>query len=93
MRLVLLAVLAMPLSLFAQADKKAPSFGKIDKSDLEMKTCDFDADAEAVILSDYGQDILDYRNGLYQEFQRHIRIKILKDQGKHWADVKIKYYT
>lgn len=49
-KLLLLAILATTLT--ATAQKETPAFGKIDKADLEMKDCDFDKNAEAVLLFD-----------------------------------------
>lgn len=94
MRLILMAVLSLPVIAYAQADKKLAVFGKVDKADLELKTCDFDPDAEAIVLSDYGQEYLDFRgDNVYQELVHHIRIKILKDKGKSRGDVKLIYHS
>ncbi len=91
-RLILLAVLSLPAIAFAQSDKKLAVFGKIEKSDLELKTCDFDPDAEAMVLSDYGWEYLDFRgNKFYRELVVHKRIKILKDKGKNNGNVRIMY--
>ena len=42
------------LSIFGQKgknkDSKIPAFGSVDKADLEMKECDFDKNAEAMVL-------------------------------------------
>jgi hypothetical protein len=94
MRFILLAILSLPVIAHAQADKKLAVFGKVDKADLELKTCDFDPDAEAMVLSDYGQEYLDFRgDNAYREMVRHIRIKILKDKGKGRGDIKIIYHS
>ncbi len=42
------------LNIFAQKD--VPSYGKIDKADLEMKDCDFDKGTAAVKLLHSRQD-------------------------------------
>lgn len=94
MRLILLAVIVLPAYIFGQSDKKVPSFGKVDKSELILSTCEFDPGAEAVVLFDYGQYYLDFRGEtFYQEIKRHIRIKILSDKGKENANIKLRYHS
>jgi hypothetical protein len=51
-------------------------YGKIDRSDLEMKVYPLDTTAEAVILCDYGEF-----NPNTFEFNRLLRIKVLKKEG------------
>jgi hypothetical protein len=47
--LTLTACLAITISSFAQKEKAdVPAFGKVEKADLEMKECDFDAKAYRV---------------------------------------------
>jgi len=70
-------------------DSKIPAFGSVDKSELEMKECDFDKNAEAVVMFDKGQ--LDYILGSGIDLERHVRIKILTDKGKDWADIHLRY--
>ncbi len=94
LKYLILAAIFIPGILPAQTEKKVAVFGKIDKSDLELKSCDFDPDAEAMVLSDFGMDYLDLRGGkIYTEFQHHIRIKIFKDKAIDLANVKLRYYT
>lgn len=86
-------ILLITLSTYSQK-KEIPDFGKIDKSDLEMKNCDFDKDAEAYKLLDIGS--VNYERG--KEFfrlhtVRRIRIKILKEKGIELANVKIRFYS
>ena len=70
-------------------DSNIPAFGKVEKAELEMKECDFDKNAEAMVLFDKGQ--LDYIQGLGIDLERHIRIKILNDKGKDRADIHLSY--
>ena len=44
----------LTISLSVMAQKSQPGFGKVDKADLEMKDCDFDKGADALVLIDYG---------------------------------------
>ena len=70
---------ALQLSLFAQ---KAPiKYGKVNKSDLEMKVYPSDSSAVAAILCDYG-----YFNSTRFEFERTLRIKIFKKEGTSWGN-------
>jgi Domain of Unknown Function with PDB structure (DUF3857) len=79
------------------AQKNLPSFGKVDKADLEMKDCDFDKGAEALILIDYGNTYYDRGTVGFSTFktvfQRRTRIKILKEKGIRHADIQIPFYT
>ena len=92
-QVILLPLLFFMISLMAQKNKKGdkdiPAFGRVEKAELEMKECDFDAKAEAVVLLDDGQ--LDYlvQSGL--ELKRRVRIKILTDKGLDWANVHLSY--
>ena len=81
------------LSIYGQKNKNKdsniPAFGKVEKADLEMKECDFDKNAEAMVLFDKGQ--LDCILGSGIDLERHIRIKILNDKGKDRADIHLPY--
>ncbi|MGN6803665.1 MAG: DUF3857 domain-containing protein [Ginsengibacter sp.] len=74
------------------ADKDLPKFGNIDKSDLELKECDFDKDADAYKLISYRYvhfDIIADHFTVVAE--NRIRIKILKDKGLDEANIKIRF--
>lgn len=93
MRLVLIAAMTLPVYLHAQKTQPV-TFGKIEKSELEITNCEFDEDAEAVVLSETGKFYLDLRSeNAYSELERHVRIKILKDKGLENANIKIRYYS
>ena len=87
----LIAMLGLALPVLAQKEKDIPAFGTVDKADLMAKECDFDKDAEAVVLFDAGEAYLD--NFGQVELVRHIRIKILKDKGLNAADIHIPYHS
>ena len=38
-------------------DSNIPAFGSVEKSELEMKECDFDKNAEAVVLFEKGNKL------------------------------------
>jgi Domain of Unknown Function with PDB structure (DUF3857) len=75
--------------LFAQ--KPLPiEFGKIPLEDLQMKIYAKDSSAEAVVLCDYGDYSYTFDNKYpYVLYKRHVRIKILKESGFNFANVKI----
>ncbi len=79
------------------AQKGQPAFGKVDIADLQMKDCDFDKGADALVLIDYGATHYDRGTAGYSflktVFERRLRIKILKEKGIAQADVALPYYT
>jgi len=92
MRPILMAVLLLPAAVFSQSKKDNIAFGKVTKEELAATTCEFDKDAEAVVLIDYGKMYLDIGGPqLYRELQVHRRIKILKEDGLKKADIKLEY--
>lgn len=65
-------------------------FGKINKEDLEMKSCDFEKDANAEVLFDLGSV---YFSPAYElVFERHVRIKIFNEKAKGAANVRLQYF-
>ena len=83
-------------SLFAQKD--IPSFGKVDKADLEMKECPFDKAAEAMVLFDVAEvycffNLQSASTILSSQLERRVRIKILKTQGLDVANIHIPYIS
>jgi hypothetical protein len=81
------------LSVKGQTQSPLPvpqPFGKVDSADLKMTFCDFEKDANAMVLFDKSEVITDYA---YTTVARHKRIKIFNDKGKDVADVAIEFYT
>lgn len=90
----LILALAFSSTLFtSQSQDKLPSFGKIDKADLELKDCDFDLGAEALVLIDMGDIEFVYRDGTgwVSESNYRVRIKVLKEKGIPRAEIKLRY--
>ena len=55
-------------------------YGKIYIQDFELKSCDFEKDANAEVLFDSGSV---YFNPAYElVFERHVRIKIFNEKAK-----------
>ena len=65
-------------SFCSSAQKGQPAFGKVDMADLQMKDCDFDKGADAVVLIDWGNTYYDRGTVGYSLFktifQRRTRI-------------------
>ena len=66
-------------------------YGKIDIADLELKACDFEKDANAMVLFDKGDTYYDDQFNIMME--RHKRIKIFNDNGKNEANIRIEYIS
>lgn len=83
---------ALTLSVKAQTSSSptTQAFGKIDKADLEMKTCDFEKDANAEVLFDKGSVYFSPQYDLVLE--RHIRIKIFNEKGNDEANIRIEFF-
>ncbi len=90
------------------ATPETQPYGKIDQADLELKTCDFEKDANAEVLFDKAEVNVTYetRNthaGMNLQAamvrvpvittERHIRIKIFNDFGKNFGNIRIRYYS
>lgn len=87
-----LLLLLVPFKIFAQ--NELPAFGKIDKADLLLTKCEFDKDAVAYKLLDYGDvHYVSGRNDFKIQTERRVRIKILKDKGLDLANIKIKFFS
>ena len=78
------------LIIFLSCLSMAQDFGDISDEELEMTSFENDPDADAVVLFDKGT--LRITNDFMLEISRHVRIKILTEEGKENADVKIKYW-
>jgi hypothetical protein len=82
---------SIAMSAKAQTQPTIPAaqpFGKIDKADLEMTSCDFEKDANAEVLFDKAS-VVPVEDVLMME--HHTRIKIFNDFGKYEGNVRIVY--
>lgn len=84
---LLLIVLFMFIPQLTDAQKR--DFGDISKQMIEMDVYEKDSTASAVVIFDVGDAELD--NRLEVEFRRHIRIKILTDEGFTYGDFSKRY--
>jgi hypothetical protein len=74
---------------FAIAEKAPIKWGNILPEDINMKVYAADLNAPAVVLCDYGTVAVGPRT----EYTRHVRIKILKQEGISYASIEIPYRT
>lgn len=77
------------------AQKSFMKLGKVPMEDLQMTTYAADTSAEAVILGDFGYTRFAFTqdDGFIIDFYRHVRIKILDNEGFEWADFRIPLYV
>ncbi len=72
--------------------QKAPSFGKVDITDLQTKECSYDKTAEAECLFDYGEvNYFVNFNSFTNETIFWQRIKIYSEKGLDEANIKIPF--
>jgi len=91
---VLILCIVIPSLSFSQNANDSFHFGNISKRELEMTECDFDKNAEALVLFDVEEIKCSiYTFAANAEIIRHVRIKILKDKGMEEANIKILYFS
>ena len=67
-------------------------FGDIPKEHLEMEVYEKDSTASAVVLFSVGETELNYRNNEFHlRVKKHIRVKIVTDQGLSEGDISIPF--
>jgi hypothetical protein len=89
LRHLLLAVLSAAVSFSAQSQRFA-DYGQYPVSEQQLKECDFDPEATAIILKHEAH--AGYDDDYRLVMSHHIRMKILKEEGLKCAQVKIPYY-
>ncbi|WP_205500649.1 DUF3857 domain-containing protein [Rufibacter psychrotolerans] len=88
-----LLVVVFFLCQFLAVGQEAPvKLGKVTEEELKMQVYAKDTSAAAVILADYGRSYFTYQEGFKVNFERIMRIKILKKTGYDWANVVVPYY-
>ena len=86
-----LCAVVLLLSFAAAAQFPVPKFGVIDKSDLEMKSCAFDKEADAMKLLDITETELQVFESAKMTTERRVRIKIFNESGFRHTIIKIPY--
>ncbi len=78
------------LTLLLSINLHSQEFGEISDEELQMTAIAEDPDADAVILFD--KSTIAITPDFDLDVSRHVRIKILTEAGKEWADVSIAYW-
>ena len=86
--LLILLINLLGVSLIAQSGPI--KYGKVSKEELAIETTSNDSEFGAVILCDFGE--IEIANGLLT-IHRHVRIKILNQNGLDEANVVLPYFT
>ncbi|MBD1364677.1 DUF3857 domain-containing protein [Mucilaginibacter sp. ZT4R22] len=87
----LILACAITFTVKAQTTPATQPFGKIDKADLELKSCDFEKDANAMILFNKAEVYYDQQANIVSN--RHRRTKIFNTNAKDEGNVRIEYYS
>lgn len=90
-KLLLVSILFLTVGI-AKAQDTIPSYqpyGKVNMKDLEMKTCEFEKDANAEVLISKGNVYYDQNFNVGVDY--HKRIKIFNDEGKRHAGFKLMF--
>jgi len=74
-----------------QAQEPDYRFGKVSEEELRMERYDRDPDAEAVVLCEEVRTYYLIGNQFTRMTDYFIRIKVLKAEGKEYADVELPY--
>ncbi len=90
-KLLFFAFMACTLTVFGQ--KSPIKFGDIPMEDLTMTQYDKDTSAAAVVLTDFGKAYVSISSiNVTLNYERHVRIKILRKEGLNAADIGIQLY-
>ncbi len=96
MKNIILALLLFTNSIILYAQKDPIKWKKLTKEEIELKEYNDNPNVSAVVLYDYGQMYFDINpNGenLFLFNKRHVRIKILNEEGLKHAKVKFLYHN
>ncbi|MBO6621408.1 MAG: DUF3857 and transglutaminase domain-containing protein [Balneola sp.] len=75
------------IPICSEAQKK--DFGDVSKTMLEMEVYEKDSTADAVVLFDVSEALID--ENLEVLLKRHVRIKILTDKGMDYGDISLRF--
>lgn len=69
-------------------------FGDVPIEQLQMEVYDKDSTAKGVVIFEKGETLIDYyQNSFHVSYKRHVRIKVLTDEGFDLADVELSFRT
>lgn len=81
----------MALIQNAYGQTKVPEFGEFQTTEKNMKVCEFDPEAEAVIILDKAES--NHNNDGNLITKRRIRTKILKEKGIQLGNINLYFYS
>lgn len=90
-RLILSLAATLEVVSLLQAQESDFRFGKVSEEELRMERYDRDPDAEAVVLCEEVRTYYLIGNQFTRMTDYFIRIKVLKAEGKEYADVELPY--
>jgi hypothetical protein len=88
---IISAFIALLQMYVVKAQQLFEDFGVISPEEKSVKVCDFDKEAEAVYLRH--EAVVDHDEDMNMITVNRVRIKILKESGIKYADVKIPFYS
>jgi hypothetical protein len=88
-KLFILILLCLLASHTNAQTNPTQAFGKVDVADLELKSCDFEKDANAEVLFDKKDVRFDDNFRILMD--HHKRIKIFNNNGKGSADIHLMF--
>ncbi len=94
MKKIFTLVVIILYTSFSFAQKAPLKWKKLTKEEIELKVYNDNPNIPAVVLYDYGQmyfDINPNGNNLFVFNKRHVRIKILNEEGLKYANLKFLY--
>lgn len=74
---------------FGNAQTNVPEFGTFTQEEKDLQVCDFDKEADAIVLLDLASS--DHDDEYRMITNRRIRIKVLKEKGISQGDIVIDY--
>ena len=77
--------------LISWGQSQLPEFGQITNEEINLKECDFDKEAEAIIIFD--DAFTDHDDDYNMITTRRIRIKILNEKGLERGNINIPFYS
>jgi hypothetical protein len=92
-QLCLFLILIESVFTFSSSQTFVYEFGQISPGDVELNSCTYDDNADAVVIYDIGSSCFlnnDYNFSL--NFERSTRLKVLKESGVKWANVEVPLY-
>ena len=77
--------------LISWSQSQLPEFGQITNEEINLKECDFDKEAEAIIIFD--DAFTDHDDDYNMITTRRVRIKILNEKGLERGNIIIPFYS